>query len=68
MKDINGIDITEGCVLQYSSYTPSENVEKGKVYINEQYGGLWVKGIPVSLLHSHGLDYRKLKVLHWTKT
>jgi len=63
MKDINGIEITEGCELQYSSYTPSENVEKGKVYTHGEYGVLWVNSVPVSLLHSDGLDYRKLKVL-----
>lgn len=63
IKDINGIEITEDCTLQYSSYTPSENVEKGIVYIHKKYDGLWVNGVPVSLLHSHGLDYRKIKVL-----
>lgn len=66
MVDINNIEIKEGQNLKYSTYTPTEEINMGKVYVHDKYGGLWVDSVPISLLYNHGLDYRKLEVINET--
>lgn len=62
MEDINGIEITEGCRLEYSTFTPLEKREVGEVYKHPIYNVLFVHHAPLTLV-ANTRD-RKLKVLH----